>query len=85
MGAETMKKARIFVLVKNFGGVNHDAELYSSLAEARRGFAEYAGFGYSREYCDPGSPKYKEKFSETKIFELDMPDILRPRRTKQKG
>jgi len=80
-----MKKARIFVLVKNFGGVNHDAELYSSLAEARRGFAEYAGFGYSREYCDPGSPKYKEKFSETKIFELDMPDFLRARGTKRKG
>ena len=85
MGAETMKKARIFVLVKNFGGVNHDAELYSSLAEARRGFAEYTGFGHGRGYCDPGSPKYSEKFSETKLFELDMPDFLRPRRTKQKG
>jgi len=79
-----MKKARIFVLVKNFGGVNHDAELYSSLAEARRGFAEYAGFANSRGYCDPCSPKYSEKFSETKLFELDMPDFLRPRRTKQK-
>jgi hypothetical protein len=85
MGAETMKKARIFVLVKNFGGVNHDAELYSSLAEARRGFAEYTGFGYSREYSDPCSSKYVEKFSETKIFDLGMPDFLRPRRTKRKG
>jgi len=80
-----MKKARIFVLVKNFGGVNHDTELYSSLAEARRGFAEYAGFGYSRDYCEPSSPKYSEKFSETKIFELDMPDFLRARRAKKEG
>ena len=80
-----MKKARIFVLVKNFGGVNHDTELYSSLAEARRGFAEYTGFGHSREYCDPCSPKYSEKFSETKLFELDMPDFLRPRRTMKEG
>jgi len=80
-----MKKARIFVLVKNFGGVNHDAELYSSLAEARRGFAEYAGFAHSRGYCDPCSPNYEEKFSKTKIFELDMPDFLRARRAKKEG
>ncbi|MBN2251340.1 MAG: hypothetical protein JW724_04630 [Candidatus Altiarchaeota archaeon] len=62
-----------------------ETELYSNFAGARRGFADYTGFGYSRDCCDHSSPKYSEKFSETKIFELDMPDLLREGRTKQKG
>ena len=75
-----MKKGKIFVLVKNFEGVNHDADLYGSFKQAKREFREYTGFGFNRSYCDPHSEKYDEKFSETKIFELDLPDFLEPKK-----
>ena len=71
-----MKKPRIFVLVKNFGCVNHDVELYKTLKDAKRGFKEYTDFRFNRKYTDPASEKYNEKFSETKIYELDLPDFL---------
>jgi len=64
------------VLVKNFGGVNHDVEIYKSLKDATREFKEYTGFRFNKQYADPSSEKYKEKFSETKIYELDLPDFL---------
>jgi hypothetical protein len=75
-----MKKPKIFVLVKNFEGVNHDVELYGSLKEAKREFKEYTDFAFNKSYCDPHSEKYDEKFSETKIFELDLPGFLEIRK-----
>ena len=29
-----------------------------------------------KHYSDPTSEKYNEKFCETKIYELDLPDFL---------
>ena len=71
-----MKKPKIIVLVKNFAGINHDVELYESFKKAKKGFNEYTGFGFKRRYSNPESRKYREKFSETKIYELDMPEFL---------
>lgn len=75
-----MKRRKIYVLVQNFQGMNHDVEIYKSFKDARRGFREYTGFGFSKLYTDPCSKKYSEKFSETKIFELDLPDFLELRK-----
>ena len=75
-----MKKGKIFTLVKNFEGVNHDVDLYGSFKQAKREFREYTGFGFNRSYSDPHSERYSEKFSETKIFELDLPGFLELRR-----
>ena len=75
-----MKKPKIFVLVKNLEGVNHDVELYTSFKSAKKEFREYTGFGFNKSYCDPHSEKYDEKFSETKIFELDVPGFLELRK-----
>ena len=71
-----MKKSKIFVLVKNFGGVNNEAELCPSFGEARKRFRQYTGFGYNDKYCDPESDRYEEKFSETRIYELELPPYL---------
>ena len=72
-----MKTPKIFVLVKNFSGINHDVEISKSLKDARKEFREYVGFRFNKRYADPNSEKYNEKFSETKIYELNMPDFLR--------
>jgi len=75
-----MKRSRIFVLVKNFGGVNHDVETYENFKDVKREFREYTGFRFNKRYADLDSEKYNEKFSETKIYELDLPDFLELRK-----
>lgn len=64
------------MLVKNFEGVNHEVEIYRTKRDARSEFREYTGFGFNKHYLDPCSEKYSEKFAETKIYELEMPDFL---------
>lgn len=76
MNGDLLKKPKIHVMVKNFGGINHDVEIYKSLKDAKKEFREYTGFRFNRQYSDPASEKYNEKFSETKIYELDLPDFL---------
>lgn len=72
-----MKKAPgIFVLVKNFEGINSDVELYESFEDAKAGFNDYTGFRFNGFYNDPQNERYDERFSETKIFELDLPGFL---------
>jgi len=75
-----LKRQKIFVLVKNFEGVNHDAELYKSFKDAKKEFREYAGFRFNKKYTDPISENFNEKFSETKIYELNLPDFLELRK-----
>lgn len=75
-----MKKLKIFSLVKNFEGINHDVEIYDSFRAAKKEFMEYTGFRFNKRYTDPCSEKYSEKFSETKIYELDLPDFLELRK-----
>ena len=83
---DVIKTKKIFVLVKNFEGVNHDVDIYGSLKDPKREFKEYAGFDFNKFYCDPHSEKYDEKFSETKIFELGLPEylVLRGKRKNRK-
>jgi len=69
-----LKRQKIFVLVKNFEGINHDVEIYDSFKAAKREFREYTGFRFNKRYTDPTSEKYSEKFSQTKIYEPDLPD-----------
>ena len=76
-----MKKPKIYILVKNFSGVNQDIELLGNSREAEIAFKKYTGFPYSNQYNNPESEKYDEKFSETKIYELDLPDFLEFRRS----
>jgi len=71
-----LKRSKIFVLVKNFEGINHDVEIYESFKDARKEFREYTDFRFNRQYTDPHSEKYSEKFSETKVYELNLPDFL---------
>lgn len=76
-----MKKPKIYILVKNFSGVNQDVELLKNLREAEMVFEKYTGFPYSNQYNNPESERYNERFSETKIYELDLPDFLGFRRS----
>ena len=76
-----MKKPKIYILVKNFSGVNQDVELLGNSREAEKAFKRYTGFSYSTQYDNPESERYNERFSETKIYELDLPDFLGFRRS----
>jgi hypothetical protein len=71
---------KLYVLVKNFSGINQDVELFRNLKEAGSAFKEYTGFPFNPKYNDPENDFYNEKFSETKIYELDLPDFLEFRR-----
>lgn len=71
-----MKRNKIFALVKNFEGINYDVDIYQRLKDAKKEFREYTGFGFNRHYSDPQSEKYSKKFSETKIFELELPGFI---------
>ena len=75
-----MKRPRIYILVKNFAGVNQDVQLFKSIGEAEMVFEKYTGFPFSSQYNNPESDLYDEKFSETKIYELDLPDFLELRK-----
>ena len=61
---------RLYVLVKNFQGVNEDVDVFGSEKAAQAAFRRYTGFAWSRDYVDPQSPHYSEAHSETKIFEV---------------
>lgn len=76
-----MKKPKIYILVKNFSGINQDVELLRNSREAGIAFSKYTGFSYSNKYNNPESERYNERFSETKIYEIDLPDFLEFRRS----
>ena len=79
-----MKKPKIYVLVKNFAWTNDDVELFRSQKEAERAFERYTGFDFNDKYFDQDDEEYNEKFSETKIYELDLPDFLELREKHEK-
>jgi len=68
---------KIYLLVKNFSGINEDVEILKTERNAHKVFREYTGFEFCKAYTNPSSPKYSEDYSETKIFEIDLPDFLR--------
>lgn len=71
-----MNKEKIYVLIKNFSGLNQDVEILESFKEAKMAFRKYTDFPFNKYYLNPGSKHYNEKFSETKIYELELPYFL---------
>jgi hypothetical protein len=71
-----LERDKIFVLVKNFAWTNEDVELFRSPKQAERAFQQYTGFAFNDRYFDQDNEEYNEKFAETKIYELALPDFL---------
>lgn len=71
-----MTKDKIYVLVKNFAWTNEDVELFRTEKEAEMAFLKYTGFVFNDKYFDQDDQEYNEKFSETKIYEIDLPNFL---------
>jgi hypothetical protein len=76
-----MNSKTFHVLVKNFNGINEDVEVFEHEHEALEAFKKYTGFEWNPHYTDPASDHYDEKFSETKIFNVQ----LRMKDSKKKG
>lgn len=77
-----MPKKKVYVLVKNFAWTNDDVEMFKTSEEAERAFERYTGFAFNDKYFDQDDEEYNEKFAETKIYELDLPDFLALKRKK---
>lgn len=71
-----LSKQKIYVLVKNFAWTNEDVELFKTSRKAEQAFQQYTGFAFNDRYFDQDNEEYNEKFAETKIFELDVPEYL---------
>ncbi len=71
-----LMKGKIYALVKNFAWTNHDVELFRTAKEAELAFKRYTGIAFSKQYLCQDDEEYNEKFSETKIYELALPDFL---------
>jgi hypothetical protein len=70
------QKRKIYVLVKNFAWTNDDVEIFRTFKEARGAFRQYTGFPFNDKYIKQDNEEYNEKFAETKIYELVLPDFL---------
>jgi hypothetical protein len=79
-----LSKRKIYALVKNFAWTNEDVELFSTAREAEGAFRKYTGFAFSDGYFDRDAEEYNEKFAETKIYELDLPDFLAFKKNKSR-
>jgi hypothetical protein len=71
-----LMKGKIYVLVKNFAWTNQDVELFRTEREAELAFKRYTGIAFNKQYLLQDNEEYNEKFSETKIYELALPDFL---------
>ena len=71
-----MEGKKIYVLVKNLSGVNDDVELFNTDKAAKRAFKRYTGFAYNDDYQFSDNERFSEKFSETKLFEMELPCFL---------
>jgi len=69
-------KQKIFVLIKNFAWTNEDVELFKTSKKAKQAFKEYTGLAFNNKYLLQDNEEYNEKFSETKIYELNLPCFL---------
>jgi hypothetical protein len=83
---DSMENKKIYVFVKNFAWTNEDVEIYRTSKEAELAFQQYTGFAYNDNYFDQDNKEYNEKFSETKIYEIELPHFLEYRNAvKEKG
>lgn len=80
-----LSKQKIYVLVKNFAWTNENVELCRSPKEAEQAFQQYTGFAFNDRYFDQDNEEYNEKFAETKIYELALPDFLALRKKAKKA
>jgi len=71
-----LNKQKIFVLIKNFAWTNEDVELFKTSKKAKQAFKEYTGLAFNNKYLLQDNEEYNEKFSETKIYELNLPYFL---------
>ena len=78
-----MEENQIYVLVKSFAWTNEDVELFKTSEDAERAFEQYTGFAYSDNYFDQDNEEYNEKFAETKIYEIELPDFLEFRKGRE--
>jgi hypothetical protein len=76
---DSMENKKIYILVKNYMGVNDDVDVLINFEAAKRAFLKYTGFAFNDQYQNPESAGYIEKFSETKIFEIELPCFLESR------
>ena len=68
---------KIYILVKNYRLINEDVEICRTEEEAFKAFKKYTGFSFfNKNYTDPDCAHYSPDYSETKIFELELPDFL---------
>jgi len=67
---------KLFILVKNFAWTNEDVEIFKTSKEAALAFKKYTGFNFNDNYFDRDNKDYNEKFAETKIYEICLPDFL---------
>lgn len=61
-------------MVYNYGLINDDVEIFSTLDDARRGFREYTGIEWEpgRRYKDVGNEQYSEYYEQCDIFESEL-------------
>jgi hypothetical protein len=78
-----LNKQKIFVLIKNFAWTNEDVELFKTSKNAKQAFKKYTGFAFNDKYLLQDNEEYNEKFSETKIYELNLPDFMEFRKAKK--
>lgn len=71
-----MEKEKLYVLVRNFAWTNEDLEIFETKKDAEEAFKRFTDFRYSDKYFDQDDEEYNEKFSETKIYEVDLPSFL---------
>lgn len=77
-----LKKKKIFALVKNFTCINEDVKLFKTAKDAKQAFKQYTGFSHNDNYLFNDNEGYSEKYSETKIYEIDLPDFLEIKKSK---
>jgi len=76
-------KNKIYILVKNYRLINEDVEICRTEEEAFKSFKKYTGISFfNKNYTDFDSVQYSPDYSETKIFELELPDFLQFREGK---
>ena len=61
-------------MVYNYGLINDDVGVFTSLEEAKRAFRGYTGLEWEaeRRYKEVGNEKYSEYFEQCDIFEGEI-------------
>jgi hypothetical protein len=65
---------KLWVVVYNYGLINEDVDIFSSLEDARDAFREYTGFEWDEErrWKDYGGEEYSKEYGECDVFECKI-------------